>query len=71
MEVNRFVRLNDPHFINIQLTEVRLLALGARSPLLPGRSRYSFLLEPKSTSGPYYGWRDYVNEKNTINLSGI
>jgi hypothetical protein len=24
---------------------------------------YSFLLEAKSTPGPYCGWKDYVNEK--------
>jgi hypothetical protein len=26
-------------------------------------SLYSFLLEAKSTPGPYCGWKDYVNEK--------
>ena len=34
-------------------------------------SRYSFLLEVESTPEPQCGWKDYVNEKLQMTLSGI
>jgi hypothetical protein len=30
---------------------------------LKKHSWYSFLIEAEATSGPYCGWKDYVNEK--------
>jgi hypothetical protein len=39
-------------------------------PPLPPR-KYSFLLEAKTTPGPYCGRKDYVNEKFPVTPSGI
>jgi hypothetical protein len=56
-----------PHFLDSRLTDDdEVVSLTRWPPFTPQEdSWYSFLLEVESTLGPYWGWKNYVNWKES------